>query len=171
VVQARDGFLDQISCGAGGDRVVADELDVLATDLLQNCESVDRATLGGTVLPPPPATPLAPPAVTPALPLADRTAPRLSLFRRTLLRGRVTARFRLSEAARTSALLYRLTPTPGRPRVLRATLARRLAVRPLRAGQAPIALGRLTSGRYRLRITLLDAAGNRRVVLRAFALS
>jgi Ca2+-binding RTX toxin-like protein len=172
VVQARDGFLDQISCGAGGDRVVADQLDVVATDLLQGCETVERATIGGTAPPPPPPAPTTPISHVPtALPLRDITAPNLSAFRRTLLRGRVTARFRLSEAARTSALLYRLRPTPGRPRVLRPTLVRRLAVRRLLAGQAPIALGRLASGRYRLRITLLDAAGNRRVVSPSFAVS
>lgn len=39
VVQARDGEIDSITCGAGSDRVVADPDDVIASD----CETVDRA--------------------------------------------------------------------------------------------------------------------------------
>lgn len=46
VVQARDGEVDQIDCGAGQDRVVADAADVVAAD----CETVERpgGTAGGT---------------------------------------------------------------------------------------------------------------------------
>ncbi len=38
----RDGYADRADCGDGDDRVVADELDVLAA----SCERVDRATTG-----------------------------------------------------------------------------------------------------------------------------
>ncbi|MCW3017122.1 MAG: hypothetical protein JWO02_4214 [Solirubrobacterales bacterium] len=46
VIQARDGEVDSITCGAGTDRVVADVADVVAPD----CETVERgtATGGGT---------------------------------------------------------------------------------------------------------------------------
>ena len=43
VIQARDGEVDQITCGAGEDSVVADANDVVAPD----CEKVDRAGGGG----------------------------------------------------------------------------------------------------------------------------
>ncbi len=40
VVQARDGEVDSITCGAGTDRVVADASDIVSSD----CETVDRGT-------------------------------------------------------------------------------------------------------------------------------
>jgi hypothetical protein len=43
VVQARDGEIDSIACGAGTDRVVADPADTVASD----CETIERAG-GGT---------------------------------------------------------------------------------------------------------------------------
>jgi hypothetical protein len=47
VIQARDGEVDEVDCGPGEDRVVADATDVVASD----CETVERsggATGGGT---------------------------------------------------------------------------------------------------------------------------
>jgi hypothetical protein len=42
VINARDGQLDGIDCGAGEDRVVADAVDVIAP----NCEQVDKGSGG-----------------------------------------------------------------------------------------------------------------------------
>jgi Ca2+-binding RTX toxin-like protein len=44
VVQARDGEVDSITCGAGTDRVIADAGDLVAPD----CETVERATAAGS---------------------------------------------------------------------------------------------------------------------------
>jgi Ca2+-binding RTX toxin-like protein len=41
-IQARDGTRDSVACGIGADRAVVDELDALASEPLQACESVDR---------------------------------------------------------------------------------------------------------------------------------
>lgn len=43
VIEARDGEVDQIDCGAGEDRVVADTADVVGTD----CETVERGASPG----------------------------------------------------------------------------------------------------------------------------
>jgi Ca2+-binding RTX toxin-like protein len=42
-ILARDGEQDQIQCGGGADTVQADQIDVVALDGFQACESVDRA--------------------------------------------------------------------------------------------------------------------------------
>ena len=42
VIQARDGEVDQVDCGPGSDRVVADGGDVVAA----NCETVERGAAG-----------------------------------------------------------------------------------------------------------------------------
>ena len=44
VVEARDGEIDSITCGAGTDRVVADADDVVAPD----CEQVERGAVAAT---------------------------------------------------------------------------------------------------------------------------
>ena len=46
-IQARDGVADSLSCGLGTDRAVVDGSDVLATDVREACESVDREGAGG----------------------------------------------------------------------------------------------------------------------------
>jgi hypothetical protein len=95
------------------------------------------------------------------LPARDAAAPvaaRLAVTRR----GRAVASFRLSEAATVRGQVERLR---GR----RAAVVRRLAARSLAAGPARLNLGRLSAGRYRLRLVLTDAAGNARTVVRVFA--
>jgi hypothetical protein len=44
----RDGEPDQAACGGGTDTVQADQLDVVATDGAQACESVDRPAIAGS---------------------------------------------------------------------------------------------------------------------------
>ncbi len=45
-ILVRDGEQDQVNCGPGADRVTADQLDILANDPINGCETVDRATVG-----------------------------------------------------------------------------------------------------------------------------
>ena len=51
VIQARDGEVDQVACGFGTDRVVADAVDVVSGD----CEAVDRGSASGPGSPTDPA--------------------------------------------------------------------------------------------------------------------
>ncbi len=95
------------------------------------------------------------------VPARDATAPTatsLTISRR----GSPAATFRLSEAATVSGQVERVAR--GKARVVR-----RLPARGLKAGPARLPLGQLSSGRYRLRLVLADAAGNRRTVVRVFA--
>jgi hypothetical protein len=83
-IDARDGSADTVACGAGADRVEADELDQVALD----CEIVTRPGGG-----PPPGPP---PAGTPA---TDRTPPRLSVRAARVQRIARTRRLRLMATA------------------------------------------------------------------------
>lgn len=49
VVNARDGIQEQISCGGGADRLIADALDIAPTDAGQICESIERDGTGAPV--------------------------------------------------------------------------------------------------------------------------
>jgi plastocyanin len=99
------------------------------------------------------------------IPPADTAAPRLSGFAPLRLGRQTAVRFRLSEAARLTGRLERLIPRAGRaPRV--APL-RRLNRR-LPPGLQRLVLGTLTPARYRLRVAVADAAGNRRPLLLGF---
>lgn len=124
-----------------------------------------------------PPTPPAPPAVsgppvsgsgarTPARAPVDRVKPALARPTIAVLAGRARVfRFRLSEPARVGAVLSRRVLTRG---TRSFAVAKRIRARALRPGARALALGRLAPGRYRLRVTAVDAAGNRRVVTRPF---
>jgi hypothetical protein len=68
-IDARDGEIDSITCGAGTDTVLADPQDVVAPD----CENVQRTGAAPAPAPTPtPATPT-PPATTPSTPATPNT--------------------------------------------------------------------------------------------------
>jgi Ca2+-binding RTX toxin-like protein len=66
---ARDGLVDNVSCGPGADTAVVDSIDVLAADPQHACEAVDSAA-ASVPTPPTPPTPPAPPRVPTPTPAA-----------------------------------------------------------------------------------------------------
>jgi RTX calcium-binding nonapeptide repeat (4 copies) len=46
-IQARDGEQDTVNCGVGADTATVDDLDIVAVDTQQGCESIDRAAFPG----------------------------------------------------------------------------------------------------------------------------
>jgi hypothetical protein len=167
-ILARDGAAETINCGAGADAAVVDASD---TTLFNNvgdsgCESVDRPASGGaasgtqTARPGGTTTPAAtrPGTARPGVPATtDRLAPVLTGLRATPgRRFRLTVRFRLSEAATVTLRLqrragrrYRSVPGSVRHAGRSGANVVRLPGR------------RLRPGRYRLVVTVVDAAGNR----------
>lgn len=90
----------------------------------------------------------------PALPLVDKTSPRITRYRlRYSVRKGGYLKFTLSEKA---AVKVRFTPRSKRGKTFRIT-------RTLKAGAAKLKIGkrRLKKGRYKLRIVATDSAGNK----------
>jgi hypothetical protein len=116
--------------------------------------------------PVPPTPAPTPPAPTPPTPTPtpvprDTLAPVVRTLAITVVRGVRTVTVRLGEAARLAGVLQRRR---GRTWVRVRTLATRTLTT-----RAVLRLGRLPRGRYRVRLVATDAAGNRRTVIRAFA--
>lgn len=165
-VDARDGVQEQVSCGGGSDRLIADELDVAPQDSGQLCEVVERPaqTSGGTTpggTSPGGTTPggTTPGGTTPGGTTPPAAAP---LLTKVLVRSRPTRRKGV-----------RLTFTLARAALVRVTLQRRLGSRwrrvaavprRLDAGARSVAIRRvrgrkLAKGRYRAVVVAEDAAG------------
>jgi hypothetical protein len=96
-----------------------------------------------------------------ALGVADRVRPRVLAFALRATRAGRVARVRLSERVTLAGVLHR-------QRRGGFAVTRRIGSRALGAGVRQIPLGRLGPGRYRLRLSLEDAAGNRATVTRFF---
>ena len=106
-----EGFSDSVVCGAGVDGVVADSLDVIASD----CEHVDY---GGGPPPPPPPPPPPAPALRCRVPkvIGLRLAPARTKIRRAHCS---VGRVRRAKSSRAGRVL-RQTPKPGARRKLGA---------------------------------------------------
>lgn len=93
VLLARDGEVDTVSCGAGGDRAVVDAGDIVANDIFANCESVDRAAAAPTPpggRPGPGARPATPAAFTKARLTAGKRRFTISLTLRSAMKVTIT---------------------------------------------------------------------------------
>ena len=93
-LQARDGAVDEVSCGTGTDTAVVDANDSVASD----CENVQRPA-ETTPTPTPTPTPAA--ASTPPAPApSDQTAPTVSITapKQPLLRSMIARGLRISVA-------------------------------------------------------------------------
>jgi hypothetical protein len=169
-LQARDGAVDQVSCGTGTDTTVVDANDSVASD----CENVQRPAETSTPSP-------AAAASTPTAAPSDHTAPTVSITtpKQPSLRSIIARGLRISvacsepcmikaELALSRAIARSLgLPTPGSRNTVvigrgagalhasgRASITVKLTAKARRA------LRRLRQGRLTLRITATDAAGN-----------
>ena len=155
-VDARDGVQEQVSCGGGSDRLIADELDIAPLDSGQLCEVVERpagsgggTNTGGGGTTPGGTTPGGTPPGATSL-LSDLLAPRPTR------RKGVRLTFTLARAALVTATLERRVGSRWR-RVARVS-------RRLEAGARSVAIKRvrgkkLPKGRFRAKVDAQDAAG------------
>ena len=139
-VAAADGERDEIACGAGADRVTADQLDVAAPD----CETVER-----TFVEPPPTTAD-----------GDETAPLVALRApgsRRVGRGRIAVEVRSLEAGEAVASAFLDVAGVN------------LAVRGVRRSVRPGEWTRLTLRLSRGQVKRVRRAGRARLVVKAVA--
>jgi hypothetical protein len=142
----RDGTVDQATCGAGTDHVVA---DTQGTDaIFADCENVDFAPF---VQPPQPGSPGAPQGNPAPPPGADHVAPLLSALK---LKGKKIS-YKLSESAKVK---FRVQRKAGRRwKTMRGALSQTgvAGLNKLRFGGKP-----RRRGTYRLTALATDGAGN-----------
>lgn len=156
---------------AGGAKVAAKPTVTAANDCVETGTTtvLDAAGTspqpgGGTLVnptpPPPPAPQPTPPSPPPPAPAKDVTAPGTTGLVFSAQGARRFLALQLSEAATATVVIERRLAS-GRFKKVKTVVVR------LTTGLGRIALGRLAPGRYRLKIALVDAAGNKRSIARA----
>jgi Ca2+-binding RTX toxin-like protein len=167
-IDTRDGFIDQVNCGMGVDRLLADTIDVVA-DGWGTCETIDRTTGPGRE------QDTTPPAMT----LPDR---KLTLDRRGYIR--VHVRCPAGEPAGCTGTVTLRSASkiklPGRARrailtlgakAYRAPAAATVTVKVHPSGKARSALRRARRLKVRLTVSARDQANNTATVTKTLTVS
>lgn len=152
----RDGQADVVVCGAGSDRVQADQLDELAAD----CEAVERVA----TVPPPDAGDGGPDAIAPRLQVGAASVQRLRGGRTVRVFATSTERGLIAASGFVAArgLLLPVRTVRGRVRVAGGGVALRVRFTALQLREVRRTLRRRGRVTVRLGVVATDAAGNSR---------